>query len=154
MCDKPGDGDHGVDFDVKKLTPLRRGGAVRYLESGQVIQLQLKATTQASVIVEEGHVRYDLEAKTYNDLVDRRTLGSPLYLCLCILPNDNHDWLSLCERDDTVEGRLHLTGKFFWYRPPENGVHTNNVQSIRIAIPLANRMTLAFFDDAFRSAYE
>src|SRR5476649_969698 len=74
-CTKP-DTDHGVDLSVTKVAIFTRGNRERYLDSGYTIDLQLKCTCESQIEREEDSIKYDLESKTYNDLIDRRNGGA------------------------------------------------------------------------------
>ena len=60
----------GVDFHVKKID-RRRG--TRQLERGMVTDLQVK--TSSNWKLNDGHVVYPLESKTFNDMVQRAKFG-------------------------------------------------------------------------------
>jgi hypothetical protein len=94
--------DYGVDgsFDEVVVRQNRR------TDSGFSLSFQLKASTQWQL--DPSDVIYDLEAKTYNDLVLRRSIKTaiPCILLLLALPTDPAQWL-ICE-----ESQLRLQGTF------------------------------------------
>ena len=84
--------DYGVDgsFDEVVVRQNRR------VESGFSLSFQLKASTQWQL--DSTDAIYDLEAKTYNDLILRRSMraATPCILILLVLPTDSKQWL-ICE---------------------------------------------------------
>lgn len=139
--------DHGVDLTFSRTREIFRGGERRFLDSGEYIDFQLKSTTLNSVIFEAANLKYDLEAKTYNDLIDRLETSSPLYLVVFVMPIDANTWL------DVTNETLLLNGKAYWFKPTQGDAHTNNIESIRIKIPLVNQIELTFFDDCFQEVF-
>lgn len=121
--------DHGVDgsFDEVIVRQNRR------VESGFSLSFQLKASTLWQV--GSTHVIYDLEAKTYNDLILRRSMRAaiPCILILLALPSDPTQWL-ICE-----ESEIRLRGTCYWEYL--SGSLTENRASVRIRIPRSQRLT-------------
>lgn len=145
-CQKP-DSDHGVDLSITRARTINRGGKIRFLDTGEYIEVQLKATTEQSIERIAGAVKYDLEAKTYNDLIDRRDDVTPLFLVLFILPTDSNVWLN-------VEAeRLILRGCAYFYRPDNLDLPTQNIQTRRITLPDANLIGSSFVRDRFDEVY-
>jgi hypothetical protein len=141
--------DHGVDLRVSEVAVLPRNGKTRLLDSGRSIQLQLKCTCEASVDRLPDKIKYDLEAKTYNDLIDRRTLFPlvPLYLVVLVLPDISADWLVV------APDQLILRRTAFWYLPSPAAGQTDNKETQRIEIPVADSVGLDFFQRRFAEAY-
>ena len=87
--------DYGVDgsFDEVVVRQNRR------VESGFSLSFQLKASTQWQL--DSTQVIYDLEVKTYNDLILRRSIraATPCILILLALPADSAQWL-ICEESE------------------------------------------------------
>jgi len=138
----------GVDFMVTYDTIMIRAGKQRHIQSGNIIELQMKATENHSVVFEEDHLKFDLEAKTYNDLIDRFEMGNaPLVLIVAILPDDRTNWATC---SDTV---LSLAQKAYYFYPTEEMESTNNVASKRISIPFTNQLNTSFFQDLFAQHY-
>jgi hypothetical protein len=121
--------DYGVDgsFDAVLVRQNRR------VESGFSLSFQLKASTQWQL--DANDVIYDLEAKTYNDLILRRSLRGavPCILILLALPTDSAKWL-ICE--DT---ELRLGGACYW--DYLSGSLSDNRSSVRIRIPRSQRLS-------------
>lgn len=148
VIDKP-ELDLGVDYQLKKTTsyttPL---GKTRYTYDSRYIDLQLKATTE-NLIVDESHsIKYDLEVKSYNDLVERQTNGTaPLVLILFILPHDKSTWVDI----DHTEIRLRKHA--YWYTPPIGSLSTRNTSRIRIEIPKINMLGIDCFNNLHQQFY-
>jgi Domain of unknown function (DUF4365) len=121
--------DYGVDgsFDEVVIRQNRR------VESGFSLSFQLKASTQWQLDTDQ--VIYDLEVKTYNDLILRRTMrtATPCILILLALPTDPAQWL-VCD-----ELELRLRGTCYW--DYLSGNLSQNKQSVRIRIPRLQRLT-------------
>lgn len=138
----------GVDFSVTKDVSYIKNGKTRFIQSGQYVDLQLKATTERTVLFEEDVIKYDLEAKTFNDLITRREFANaPLYLILFIIPEEHDDWVDL--NDENILLRKYA----YWYKPPEDLMETDNVSRIRISIPLENKLNFSTFDNWFNNSY-
>jgi hypothetical protein len=121
--------DYGVDGSFYEVIVREN----RRVESGFSLKFQLKASTQWRL--DPTQVIYDLEAKTYNDLVswDRARVAAPCILILLALPTDSSQWL-VCE-----ESELRLRGGCYWAYL--SGSSSENVSSVRIRIDRAQRFT-------------
>jgi uncharacterized protein DUF4365 len=64
--------DYGIDGSFR---PVSTGA--RHIETGFPVDFQLKSTINWEYA--EDHIVYDLEAKTYNDLVGRDPTASPAF---------------------------------------------------------------------------
>lgn len=131
--------DHGVDIVVCPVAERTEpSGRTRYLDSPFKLDFQLKATTSNGVNDEEDNIRFDLEAKTFNDLVHRREEILPLHLVLVVLD----DAPPACV--DVDSDRLSLLGRAFWYLPEVGEQPTDNAATKRIRIPKVNILDLNF----------
>jgi hypothetical protein len=121
--------DYGVDGNFDEITIRDK----RRVESGFSLSFQLKASTQWQR--DDNTVIYDLEAKTYNDLVLRRNfrMAVPCILILFALPPDPSRWLIYNEEE------MRLRGSCYW--DYLSGAPTENRQSVRIRIPRQQRLT-------------
>lgn len=119
--------DYGVDGSFNEV--ISRNG--RRVESGFAVDFQLKASKLWDL--KEGKIAYDLEAKTYNDLVARETRATPLVLILLCLPENESDWL------DISTNQLIMKRCCFWSRL--DGEPTENRASKRIFIPQEQLLT-------------
>jgi Domain of unknown function (DUF4365) len=121
--------DFGVDGHFRKIAIVED----RRFTYGYGLDFQLKSSVNC--VIEELHIRYDLEAKTYNDLVRRSQLefGTPCILLLKALPADRQNWLTLGE-----DGLL-LGGNCYWHYL--QGELSSNQESVRIRIPKTQQFT-------------
>lgn len=122
----PADLDYGIDGSLRQVKD--RNG--RRFESGYAIDIQLKATTNWSA--DNGHIVYDLEAKTYNDLIDRfnEQRATQMLLVVLCLPADENEWLNVSQ------DQLILKNCCYWCKL--DGQPTDNAQTKRVRIPSAN----------------
>jgi hypothetical protein len=91
----------------------------------------MKATTNWEH--KEDNVVYDLEAKTYNDLVQREKEATSCILILLCLPPNQDDWVH------SDEARTVLKHCCYWVAL--QGSVTPNTSTKRITIPRANTLT-------------
>jgi hypothetical protein len=148
VIDKP-ELDLGVDFQLKKTTTYSTpSGKTRYTYDSRYIDIQLKATTDNSIVVASNSIKYDLEAKSFNDLVERQTNGTaPLLLILFVLPHDQNTWVEIDHAE--IKLRKHA----YWFTPPIGSLPTNNEHSIRIEIPKANMLGIDCFNNLHQQFY-
>lgn len=121
--------EYGVDGTVKHIATRGDDG---YFETGFPVEFQLKGTTVAAV-QGAGAIRYDLAARNYNLIVSRPKTATPYYLFLVCFDRDPASWATI-DRD-----RLMLRASAFWWT--ESRAKTENTSSVRIEIPVANRLT-------------
>lgn len=129
--------DFGIDFSLRHVECLEERDRVRYRASGFKIDVQLKATCEREVVIEAGHLVYDLDVTTFNDLV--RRAGSeyiPMVLALFVLPDDPLMWLTI------EDSALTLRRCTYIWRPATTDVPSPNTATRRIRIPLTNRLEL------------
>ena len=121
--------DYGIDGTFCQVQIRNK----RRFESGFKIDYQLKASTNWKL--EGDQVAYDLEAKTYNDIISRSAVGraAPLILILLCLPQDPSEWL------ESDEDRLLMRRCCYWVRL--SGTQTTNVATVRIRIPRVQILT-------------
>ncbi|MDX2044090.1 MAG: DUF4365 domain-containing protein [Acidobacteriota bacterium] len=114
--------DYGVDGTFSKIQFF----SGRRFETGVKIDFQLKASKNWKI--EGESVVYDLEAKTYNDIVNRslRIRSTPLMLILLCLPQDSAQWLEQSED--------HLIVRRCCYWSIFSGTATQNSHTARIRI--------------------
>lgn len=139
--------DHGVDITfcpVNKIT--KPDGSIRHLDSANKLDVQIKSTTSNSVQWAAASVKYDVEAKTYNDLIYRKDDPLPLYLVVVIFDTAPPTCL------DLRPAELAIMGQAYWYLPDPNATVTANSQKIRINIPLANKIDMGFVPMIYSSA--
>ncbi|MDF0716991.1 DUF4365 domain-containing protein [Muricauda sp. 334s03] len=140
--------DYGTDLSIRKakLCPIRK----RYLTTGKAIDIQVKAVSEKYVRDYSDNsktfVKYDLEVKNYNDLIDRANENGsfiPLILAVFIMPEFKNDWLNVKPEE------LILKKCAFWFQIPSGSSHSVNKSTVTIDIPKANRIAMDFYDVQF-----
>jgi hypothetical protein len=119
--------DYGVDGTFRPV--INRDG--RLVDSGYNVDFQLKSSINWEY--DQDFVVYDLEAKTYNDMVGRAEYAIPLILLLLCLPRNRAIWLA------GTETELILRHCCYWMKL--SGEPTNNNTTKRIRIPRSNLLT-------------
>ena len=143
--------DHGTDITLSEVTTrVRPDGSRRLTETGRYVDLQIKCTCEASIVHGATSFKFDLEAKTYNDLVERLVDegASPMALVLFVLPDEVASWLTV------GEDQLILRRGAFWWRPTPGASRTNNTSSIRIEVPYSNRASIEFASTLYAECYQ
>jgi hypothetical protein len=136
--------DHGVDMIVCPVIVREEpNGRLRYLDSQYKLDFQLKATTPTGIIEEEHEVKFDLEVKNYNDLIERRNEPLPLHLLVVVLSSSPPHCI------DIDHQKLSLLGQAYWYLPNENEQPSHNQTQIRITIPKTNLVRHQFVRERF-----
>ncbi len=140
--------DYGTDLTIRKakVCPVRK----RYLTTGKAIDIQVKAVSETYVIDYDDplkkDIKYDLEVKNYNDLIDRANEKGayiPLILVVFIIPADKSKWIEL------TSDELMVRKCAFWFQIPVGASHSKNKTTVRIEIPKTNRIALDFYDNQF-----
>ena len=91
--------DYGTDLNVIEVGYRKENGHKRYLDTGRELKIQLKSTTEDIIQNDDEFIIYDLDAKTYNDLIQRRDTTFPLILILFILPDNKTEWIQVSEQE-------------------------------------------------------
>lgn len=139
--------DHGVDLTVNQVLRKMTGMKYRYFQTGRCIDIQLKSTTLKNIEEDEIYIKYDLEVKNYNDLIDRKNENLiPLILILFILPDEETEWVNVSENE------LVLKKCAYWYYP-EGNVCSENSSTQRIHIKKDNIISLNFFNYYFKGEF-
>jgi len=128
--------DYGIDGSFNEIAIIKS----RRVESGFCIQFQLKASTNWQY--SENAIVYDLEAKTYNDIVGRVKGTVPCLLILLALPKEREKWLECTEASLTIGGSCYY--KYL------RGIPTVNKKSVRISIDRKNIFTSANLIELFK----
>lgn len=143
------DPDHGIDVTIAKVASLTTpGGRTRFLQTGQYVDLQLKCACESRLIPSETGFSYDLEAKTYNDLVYRwSNPGAPMLLVILVIPDDDTSWLRVSPEE------LVLKRAAYWWAPEAGAIPTTNTTSTRIQVEGTNTVDLNFVTRTFEQFY-
>lgn len=115
--------DYGIDGNFRQI--VARGG--RRVATGFPLDFQLKASKNWSETT--GIVKYNLEAKNYNDMAERNAQPGavPLVLILLCLPQSVEEWVQISPE------QMILKRCCFWYRL--TGALTDNKEKKVVAIP-------------------
>ncbi len=121
--------DYGVDGTFHDVRVCNG----RHFQSGYPLDFQLKASKGWTI--DNGHVVYDIEAKTFNDLERRRKSpgSTPFILMLLCLPDSPSEWCAFTEE------QLLMKRCCYWFVPDET--FTENTSTIRIRIPRDHLVT-------------
>lgn len=122
--------DYGEDLHIIEVEYNEK--RKRFINSGRTLKIQLKATTENLISFDNNFLKYDLDAKNYNDLIDRSKDCHPLLLILFILPSKKNDWLKISDTE------LIAKKCAYWYLPKETDNITNNLSTKRILISKTN----------------
>ena len=118
--------DYWFDITIKDVVKGQDG---KCCPSGYNLDIQVKATTDYEI--NDGHVKYRLRNKNYNDLADSNP-GTPRILVVLILPENKNDWLL-----QNIES-LALKKCAYWMCLKGQGIRQNADSSTTIKIPLSN----------------
>lgn len=136
--------DHGVDITIIPVTKRTEpSGKTRFIDSPYRLDFQLKSTTQANIHNSSNGIKYDLEAKTYNDLVARRQDILPMHLVVIVFD------MALPDCVNINSAQLALLGRAYWFLPDINDTSTENISQIRISIPKENLLGAKFVQDCY-----
>jgi len=129
--------DYGVDgtfCGVRKSLNSRKN---RYRKSGAYLDFQLKASCNVEIC--EDYIKYNLEAKTYNDLVDTNS-ATPLILILYKLPQEKNLWFNINEEGIMLKDCA-------WWCSLVGQKPTNNEHKVTIRIPRNQVLTPSALKD-------
>lgn len=119
--------DYGIDGTFRSIKIIGK----RHVETGFAVDFQLKATTTWEH--KGSDVVYDLEAKNYNDMVERDSEATTCILILLCLPSQENAWI------ESDENRMVLQHCCYWMQL--QGAPTTNAYTKRIFIPRTNTLT-------------
>ncbi|MCW2395305.1 MULTISPECIES: DUF4365 domain-containing protein [unclassified Sphingobium] len=120
--------DYGVDGQFDPV--ITRGS--RRIISGIPLPFQAKSTINWEV--KDGHVIYDLESKTYNDIVSRTDAEATLLLVLLCLPKEAATWHGITAYATTMRTCC------YWHHFRGDPV-PNEKSKKRIKIPMGQLLT-------------
>jgi hypothetical protein len=126
--------DYGIDGTFHSVKIIQRGSNIkRRIDSGYPLDFQLKASIKWTI--DSTNIVFDLESKTFNDLIDRskEIRATPCILMVYCLPKDENLWLKINEKCLLMQKCcywMYLTGQM-----------TDNKASQRIRIPRTQILT-------------
>ena len=88
--------EYGTDVHFVRVRKLSNG---KYSDTGHILNCQVKATTTSEISGDQ--IVYDMDADDYNKLAEWE--GGTCVLVLFCLPENDHEWLTICEDELTVE---------------------------------------------------
>ena len=132
--------DMGTDLEFRLVRELKtlskKRGAQRNDTKGIPLNCQLKSTVITSTKVRinyiDGIISYDLDAKSYDDLVDS---DGGCFLVLMLLPECEGNWLAQDEQ------KLTLSHCCYYWQPQTTDTLTPNDETKTIKIPMTQRFT-------------
>ena len=117
--------DYGIDLSLYAIAQRGR----RFVESGSVLDVQVKSSTRA--IATPSEIRYDLEAKAYEDLRDPQA-RNPRIQVLVVFPSHSGQWLSQSEEGLTIHRCA------YWLSLGGRESRSRARRPVRIGIPRRN----------------
>ena len=137
--------DYGIDLTLKEVTSIQRpDGTKRFIESGVAIDVQLKCSH--NIEVKKDFIIYDLEAKTYNDLIIKEVNTQRILIVLKI-PKNEAEWILQDEK------RLEIRHCAYWISLHGKEQIKNN-SSKRIEIPVTQKFTPEALKNFFKNIKE
>lgn len=137
--------DNGIDLEIGSSRPL---GEKKISNFSICIQLKSTENWKAE---ENGHIKYDIPIKTYNQLIGDSVL--PQYLVLFTLPPDLNSWVKYqWERENhkhVIEVR-HMA----YYLSLKGKSAISNTSKIRVEVPLANKLTAEMLAKLYKDHLE
>lgn len=121
--------DYGIDIEIGYVVKIHK----KMKDTGHRLHVQAKASQNFIISDDSNWILYDLKVDTYNDLISKDK-GNPVILVLYCMPNDENDWLSVCE-ECTI---LRHCG--YWISLRGMSVSTNR-ETQRIKIPKEQMFT-------------
>lgn len=137
--------DYGTDLKIEEVDYRIENEKKVYSETGRELKLQFKATTEKRIINEPDTIKYDLDAVTFNTLIERKDNGRPLVLILFILPTDKSEWINITDNE------LITRKCAYWYFPNSSEYKTVNTSKKRIEISKENVITNETLNQLFES---
>jgi hypothetical protein len=131
--------DYGVDGTLKHIV---RSAGDRFIESGFPVDFQLKGTTTAAL--DGSQVIYDLKVRNYDLIVERGLSAAPYYLFLVCFAEDAKRWIVQTPEE------LILSATAYWWT--HAGQRSSNSSSVRIVIPVAQRLSAGSLEDILQAA--
>lgn len=140
--------DHGVDLTIRYADRRSENGKGRYMTSGRCVDIQLKAVGERYINYNNSSIGYALEAKNFNDLVERRgDIYTPLILIVFVVPDDANTWV-----ESVKEGVLSRK-EAYWFMPGIGSPKTPNTSKTTISISSDNKLGKNFFPELFKQLF-
>lgn len=117
--------DYGIDGTFCGIKVRKKGEKERIVSDGCKLDFQLKASV--NVDIDKDIVKYNLEAKNYNDLVDI-DICTPRILIIYKLPRNSKEWIEVTDRGTSFK-------ECAWWCYLSGKQETDNKEKITIKIP-------------------
>jgi len=144
--------DYGTDLLIRKAIRRTDNGKNRYLTSGKGIDIQLKAVSEDWVTYLENSIKYTLEVKNFNDLIERaKEEGGaiiPLILIVFVVPSDTNNWVE-AQQDGVI-----IRKEAYWYQIQPELDYSSNTSNVTIEIPKINKVNAELFPNLFVTLWE
>lgn len=132
--------DYGIDLTLKEVTVIPKpDGKKRFVESGIAFDIQIKCSHD--VELKENEIIYDLESKSYNDLVFT-DVNTPRILVLLQVPPEESEWIF------QDASKLEIRHCAYWLSLRGEEM-VKNKETKRVKIPISQKFTpetiLSFF---------
>jgi hypothetical protein len=125
ICDWTNEDDYGIDGSFRLLGRKSGGG---FFPNGSPLEFQLKASKNCAR--QNGRVSYDLDADTYNFLLEYKEDGGNICLLVYDMPDNEADWL------DCNPSELILRTRCYYWIP--SGEISENTSTQRVSFPATN----------------
>jgi len=138
--------DYGIDGTLHHIVraPKEKSPGYKFIPEGFPVEFQLKGTTVA--ILRKDHVMYDLNVRSYNLIVGRSAVATPLFLFLVCFGSNEDEWIEFRKE------QLVLKASGFWWR--QSAAPTRNSSTVRIEIPTSSRLTSTAIRDMVKTSKE
>ncbi|MDX3916331.1 MAG: DUF4365 domain-containing protein [Pseudosphingobacterium sp.] len=142
---KSDSGDDGVDLSIQSVIKnLRKDGKYTYTDSGRMLHIQMKCTTEKYVKDIKSGFEYSLKVKNYEDIV--RAKDQPyikILLIVFILPEDENQWVNI------LEDHIKISKYAYWYFPSDRdnlrrSEYKSGSSKIKIELLKKNKLDLDF----------
>jgi hypothetical protein len=114
--------DYGYDGCFRPVSVRKK----RLVQSGYPLDFQLKCTK--NWVHEDNDVAYNMETKTYNDLVSRSASEIGAILILLCVPGEQKDWVEFSE-DYMKLRRCFLLHKSRWRASRKREINEKNINT-------------------------
>lgn len=133
--------DYGIDLGVTQVKERPDFPDRLRLVEGYTFKIQIKSTSDLDI--DEGVIRYDLEAKNYRDLIDASS-NVPRLLVLVHLHEDENERVKVT--DEAI-----MLKTCAYYANLAGNENRTSTSTVRIKIPVRQRFTHQFISDFFET---
>lgn len=131
--------DFGIDILIRGIVHLDN----RYVDSGGLLEIQLKSTTTASVRIADGLIHYELLRKSYDRLRMEAKHRPISLLVLYVMPENEDEWMIQQPDRLTLQHCCH-------YMSLQGYPAITNPSKVVVEIPERNVFSVAFLQQLLR----